>query len=58
MDESSFEDRSEIEGALNAQLRPAALGSVVRDGTRLRYSYIELALTGVDAAWSSIQSVL
>ncbi len=43
-----FSDRSEIEDALNAVLKPDGLGCHIGGGTGLRYSYIELALTDVD----------
>lgn len=58
LEHSDFADRSEIEEAINAALRPAGLGSVVGGGTGLRYSYIELALTNVEAAWQSMSVVL
>ena len=58
LEHSEFADRSEIEDAINAALRPAGLGSVVGGGTGLRYSYIELALTDVEAAWGAMSIVL
>lgn len=53
-----FADRGEIEEAVNAVLRPSQLGSVVGGGTGRRYSYVELALIDVDAAWQQIGVVL
>ncbi|MBS0265963.1 MAG: hypothetical protein JSS02_28790 [Planctomycetes bacterium] len=58
LDDSKFGDRTEIEDALNSVLRPAKLGTNIGGGTGHRYSYIELALTDVDAAWQKIQQVL
>ncbi|HET6883237.1 MAG TPA: hypothetical protein VFI31_23910 [Pirellulales bacterium] len=58
LEHSDFADRSEIEEAINAALRPTGLGSVVGGGTGLRYSYIELALTDIEAAWHSMSVVL
>ncbi|MBI3862183.1 MAG: hypothetical protein HY290_09840 [Planctomycetia bacterium] len=56
--DSPFADRSDIEDAINAVLRPAKSGCAIGGGTGLRYSYIELALTDVDAAWLQIQPIL
>jgi hypothetical protein len=58
LEHSEFADRSEIEEAVNAALRPDGFGSVVGGGTGLRYSYIELALTDVEVAWRSMSMVL
>jgi hypothetical protein len=57
-EQREFNDRAEIEDALDEQLRPARLGSVVGGGTGCQYSYIELALTDVDQAWPVIRSIL
>lgn len=40
-----FADKSEIEDALDAALKPEKLGCTIGGGTGLRYSYIDLALT-------------
>lgn len=48
--QEGFADKSQIEDALDAVLRPASLGAVIGGGTGLRYSYIDLALTDVEAA--------
>ena len=58
LEETTFEDRGEIEEALNEQLRPTELGCVIGGGTGLRYSYIELALTDVDQAMVPIRKLL
>ncbi|BBO35384.1 hypothetical protein [Lacipirellula parvula] len=49
LDESSFGDRDEIEDALDEALQAAQAGCVIGAGTGLLYSYIELALTDVNA---------
>ncbi len=46
--EEGFADRSEIEDALDAVLKPDKLGCHLGGGTGLRYSYIDLALTDMD----------
>jgi hypothetical protein len=43
--DSGFADKSEIEDALDAVLKPEKLGCTIGGGTGLRYSYIDLALT-------------
>jgi hypothetical protein len=53
-----FEDRGDIEDAINAVLRPAKLGSTIGGGTGKRYSYVELALTDVAGAWQQMRLVL
>ncbi|HEX7376159.1 MAG TPA: hypothetical protein VF278_03555 [Pirellulales bacterium] len=58
LEHCEFADRDEMEQAINAVLRPSQLGSVVGGGTGRRYSYIELALIDVDAAWAQIGVVL
>ena len=50
LNEESFADKSEIEDALDAVLKPARLGCHIGGGTGLRYSYIDLALTDPDRA--------
>lgn len=56
--DSPFADRGDIEDAINSTLRPAKSGSAIGGGTGLRYSYVELALTDVDAAWHQMRPVL
>lgn len=58
LDAEHFEDRGAIEDTLDAALKPAALGCVHGGGTGRRYSYIDLALTDVDAAIDAIRDVL
>jgi len=53
-----FQDKSEIEDALDELLIPEKLGCVVGGGTGHRYSYIDLALLNVEKAVESIQSLL
>jgi hypothetical protein len=53
-----FADKSEIEDALDAALVPQQLGAVIGSGTGTRYSYIDLAVTDVDKAFTSIIAVL
>jgi len=50
LDEEKFADKSEIEDALDAVLKPQALGCQIGGGTGLRYSYIDLAVRDVDRA--------
>jgi hypothetical protein len=45
--DAEFADRSEIEDALNAVLKPRALGCCFGGGTGRRYSYVDLAFTNV-----------
>lgn len=54
----SFQDRSDLEEALNDVLRPAGAGCVIGGGTGIRYSYIELALADVDHGWQAMRAVL
>jgi hypothetical protein len=53
-----FDDREEIETAINEALRPLALGSTIGGGTGRRYGYIELALVDVDGAWRALRTLL
>jgi hypothetical protein len=55
---SRFADRAAIEDALNAALIPAQVGCAIGGGTGLRYSYIDLALTNLNAARQVIRDVL
>ncbi len=53
-----FEDKSQIEDALDAALTQQGLGAVMGSGTGLRYSYIDLALSNLDNASDTIIQVL
>lgn len=53
-----FEDRSEIEDALNSALNASRLGGIIGGGTGYKYSYIFLAVTNLEAAIRSILDVL
>lgn len=53
-----FEDKAEIEDALEAALVPTQLGTVVGSGTGTRYSYIDLAVTDVERACDAMIDVL
>jgi hypothetical protein len=48
LDEDGFKDKSEIEDALDAALKPAKLGCCIGGGMGRRYAYVDLALTDVD----------
>ncbi len=50
-----FADKSEIEDALDAVLRPQKFGCHIGGGTGLRYSYIDLALTDVNRGVDAIE---
>lgn len=56
--ESRFEDKAQLEDALDAALGPAELGAFVGGGTGLRYSYIDLALTDVRRGIDLVRRVL
>lgn len=56
--EGGFEDKSEIEDALDEALGEARLGCVIGGGSGLRYGYIDLALMDVGAAAEIISRVL
>jgi hypothetical protein len=58
LDEEKFADKSEIEDALNAVLKPRRLGCHIGGGTGLRYSYIDLALTNVPEGIAAIRKRL
>jgi len=58
LDEERFEDKAEIEDALDAALRPLGVGCVVGGGTGMRYSYVDLAVTDVERATELIRRVL
>ncbi len=58
LDEQKFADRGEIEDAIDAAIVPDKLGCTIGGGTGRFYSYIELALTDVNAAFERIRKVL
>lgn len=55
LDEERFADKSELEDAIDAILRPDGLGCQIGGGTGLKYSYIELALTDCAKALPAIR---
>ncbi len=57
-DDVEFEDKSGMEDALDEVLRPAGLGCHIGGGTGKRYSYIDLALTDVEAGIKAVQQRL
>lgn len=48
LDELMFDDKAEIEDALDEVLKPTELGCQIGGGTGRRYSYIDLALVDVE----------
>jgi hypothetical protein len=58
LEQMTFADREEMEIALDRVLKPARVGCVVGGGTELRYSYIDLALTDLDAAAGLVREAL
>ncbi len=58
LDTRHFQDRGDIEDALDAQLVPARLGRTVGGGTGRRYSYIDLALVDVSRSIAVLREVL
>lgn len=58
LDEEKFADKSEIEDALNAVLKPGKLGCHIGGGTGLRYSYLDLALTDLDNGIKAVRKRL
>jgi hypothetical protein len=55
---SRFEDKGDIEDALDAALIPAGLGAFVGGGSGLRYAYVDLALTDVRKGIDAVRRVL
>jgi hypothetical protein len=55
---SEFDDRGAIEDALDRMLRADGFGCVIGAGTGLRYSYVDLALTDLDAGLSATRARL
>jgi hypothetical protein len=51
-------DKASIEDAVAHTLEPLKLGGQIGGGTGLRYSYIDLALTNVEAAMDELRPVL
>jgi hypothetical protein len=56
--DSPFEDREDIENALDDALAPKKLGTVFGGGTGLRYSYVDLALEDLDRGVSAVRKAL
>lgn len=56
--EGGFQDRAEVEDALNEALVSGGHGCVIGGGTGLRYSYVDLALMDVERALSVMRGVL
>ena len=57
-DGSDFDNKGEVEDALDDELRQHDLGCFIGGGTGYRYSYVDLALTNLDAAIPRIREVL
>jgi hypothetical protein len=55
---SVFEDKSQIEDALDEALRHFKVGCVIGSGTGLRYSYVDFAVTDFSMASGIIRKVL
>lgn len=55
---SVFADKSQIEDTLDESLRLSSVGCVVGNGTGLRYSYVDFALTDIPMACGIIRKVL
>lgn len=53
-----FPDREEMEEAVRKILDESGAGCLIGSGTGLRYSYLELALTNVDAAIRELRQLL
>jgi hypothetical protein len=58
LDEEKFADKAEIEDALDAVLTPGKLGCQIGGGTGLRYSYVDLALTDLEAGIAAVRARL
>tara|TARA_R110002072_G_scaffold99678_1_gene219235 strand:- start:1026 stop:2144 length:1119 start_codon:yes stop_codon:yes gene_type:complete len=58
IEEEGFEDKSQIEDALDRSLAAEGLGCCIGGGTGWRYSYIDLALTDLPSAIQVIKRVL
>jgi hypothetical protein len=58
LENSVFQDREDIEDALDEALAEAGLGCVIGAGTGLHYSYVDLALGDWDQGVRIVQRVL
>lgn len=58
LEDSEFEDRGDIEDAINAVLGTQGAGCTIGGGTGLRYSYIELVLANLETAIDLLQGRL
>jgi hypothetical protein len=58
LSEDGLTDKSSIEDAIAQALEPLKLGGQIGGGTGLRYSYVDLALTNVEAAMDALKPVL
>lgn len=58
MEGSVFQDKTQIEDALDVALRHFNIGCVIGGGTGLRYSYVDFAVTDPPAAFGIISKVL
>lgn len=58
LDAEKFADKSEIEDALDAVLKPDCLGCQIGGGTGLRYSYIDLALCDLNRGIEGVRKRL
>lgn len=58
IESEKFDDKAEIEDALDEALIAAGLGCHIGGGTGLRYSYVDLALIELDQAIEVIRSIL
>lgn len=56
--EGGFQDRGQIENAIDQVLLPTRLGCSIGGGTGTRYSYVDLALIDVDRALPALLEVL
>lgn len=56
--DGGFEDKGEIEDALDAALRPAKLGCQIGGGMGLRYAYVDLALVDVAKGIEAVRRCL
>jgi hypothetical protein len=57
-EEMRFADLAEMHDAVDATLREAEVGCAVGRGTGLRYLYVDLAVTDVEAAMGAVRPVL
>jgi hypothetical protein len=57
-DDVEFADKSEIEDALDAVLRPNSLGCAIGGGMGLQYMYVDLALADLEAGIEAVRQRL